>query len=324
MTLLAAVLWPLSLIFRVAVAVRRWMYRVGALPSQRLLVPVVVVGNITVGGAGKTPLVLALAEALTARGWHPAIVSRGYGGSARAAQPVADGDDPAVVGDEPLLLKAAGYPVWIGADRVAAGRGAIEADPECNVLLSDDGLQHYRLARTVEIAVIDTARGFGNGRMLPAGPLREPVARLSGVDAVVRLVAADAAPSSTANGRETVMTHVPHPWRHVRDDGRVADPSAWHAREVHAVAGIGNPQRFFAMVRSLGIAAIEHAFPDHHRFTKGDLAFPGAAAVLMTQKDAVKCAGIADDRCWYLPLAATIDPALVALVEKKIRGPQTA
>jgi tetraacyldisaccharide 4'-kinase len=320
MTLLAAVLWPLSLIFRIGVAVRRSLYRVGALPSQRLTVPVVVVGNITVGGTGKTPLVLALAKALTARGWRPAIVSRGYGGSARAAQPVAKGDDAAVVGDEPLVLKAAGYPVWIGVDRVAAGRGVIEAEPACNVLLSDDGLQHYRLARTVEIAVVDAARGFGNGLMLPAGPLREPVTRLADVDAVVRLAAPDASPSPAAHGRDTTMTHQPLPWRNVRDDGRVADPSAWRGREVHAVAGIGNPQRFFAMVRSLGIAAIEHAFPDHHRFTKGDLAFPGAAAVLMTQKDAVKCAGIADDRCWYLPLAATIDPALVTLVENKIRG----
>lgn len=324
MTLLAAVLWPLSLVFRQAVAVRRWLYRVGALPSKQLPVPVVVVGNITVGGAGKTPLVLALAEALTARGWHPGIVSRGYGGSAREARAVKIGDDPAVVGDEPLLYAAAGYPIWIGADRAAAGRGVINAHAACDVLLSDDGLQHYRLARTVEIAVVDAARGFGNGLMLPAGPLREPVARLSDVDAVVRLVASDAPPPASANGRETAMTHGPQPWRNVRDDGRVADPDAWREREVHAVAGIGHPQRFFAMVQSLGIAAIEHAFPDHHRFTPGDLAFPGAAAVLMTQKDAVKCVGIADDRCWYLPLKATIDPALVTLVENKIRGSQTA
>jgi len=281
-------------------------------------------GNITVGGAGKTPLVLALADALAARGWHPAIVSRGYGGSARGAQAVTAGDDPAVVGDEPLLLKAAGYPVWIGADRAAAGRGLIEAHPACDVLLSDDGLQHYRLARSVEIAVVDAARRFGNGRMLPAGPLREPVARLSEVDAVVRLVTPDTPRPPGSSGRETLMAHTPQPWRPVRGDERVADPSAWRDRNVHAVAGIGHPQRFFAMVRAMGITAIEHAFPDHHRFTSGDLAFPGAAAVLMTQKDAVKCVGIADDRCWYLPLATAIDPALVTLVENKIRGSQTA
>src|SRR5260221_882875 len=168
MTVLAAVLWPLSLIFRMAVAVRRWLYRIGVLPSQRLPVPVVVVGNITAGGTGKTPLVLALAEALTARGWHPAIVSRGYGGSAQTARAVAIGDDPAVVGDEPLLFAAAGYPVGIGADRAAAGRGVIRADPACDVVLSDDGLQHHRLARTVEIAVVEAAPSIRNGFMLPA------------------------------------------------------------------------------------------------------------------------------------------------------------
>jgi tetraacyldisaccharide 4'-kinase len=323
-TLLAGVLWPLSLLFRKTVAIRRCLFSVGVLPIERLPVPVVVVGNITVGGAGKTPLVLALAEALAARGWHPGIVSRGYGGSARVAQAVTTSDDPAVVGDEPLIFAAAGYPVWIGADRAAAGRGLLNAHPACDVLLSDDGLQHYRLARAVEIAVVDAARGFGNGLMLPAGPLREPVARLSEVDAVVRLIADGAPHPSVADGRETAMTHHPLPWRSVRDSKRVADPDAWRGRDVHAVAGIGHPQRFFATVRSLGITAIEHPFPDHHRFTQADLAFPGAAAVLMTQKDAVKCALIADDRYWYLPLKATIDPSLVTLVENKIRGPQTA
>lgn len=324
LTPLAAVLWPLSLVFGKAVAVRRRLYGAGVLRSTRLPVPVVVVGNLTVGGVGKTPLVLALADALAARGWHPAIISRGYGGSARAAQAVIPGDDPAVVGDEPLLFSAAGYPVWIGADRAAAGRGLIEAHPKCDVLLSDDGLQHYRLARTVEIAVVDIARGFGNGLPLPAGPMREPAARLSDVDAVVRLVARDAPRRASANGRETVMTHEPLPWRNVRDAGRVADPAAWRGREVHAVAGIGHPQRFFAMVRSLGITATEHALADHHAFVAADLAFPRAAAILMTQKDAVKCSAFADDRYWYLPVKATVDPALVSLVENKIRGSQTA
>jgi tetraacyldisaccharide 4'-kinase len=324
MTPLAVSLWPLSVVFGAAVALRRWLYRAGVLPSARLPVPVVVVGNIAVGGAGKTPLALALAHALTAHGWHPGIVSRGYGGTARAVQAVTVESDPAVVGDEPLLFAAAGHPVWIGADRTAAGRGLIEAHPACDVLLSDDGLQHYRLARTVEIAVIDATRGFGNELLLPAGPLREPIARLSEVDAVVRLVGRDAPRPSATNGRETVMTHEPLPWRNVQDAGRVADPGAWRDREVHVVAGIGHPQRFFGMVRSLGITAIEHAFPDHHPWTAAELAFPAAAVILMTQKDAVKCIKFADDRFWYLPLSATLDPALVTLVENKIRGSQTA
>ena len=324
LTPLAAVLWPLSIVFRIVVAARRYLFGAGILASTRLPVPVVVVGNITVGGAGKTPLVLALADALATRGFHPAIVSRGYGGTARAAQAVTRGDDPAVVGDEPLLFAAAGYPVWIGVDRVAAGRGVIEANPASDVLLSDDGLQHYRLAREVEIVVVDAERGFGNGLPLPAGPLREPVARLAEADAVVRLVARDAPRPASATGRETVMTYEPLPWRNVHDVARIADPGAWREREVHVVAGIGHPQRFFDLVRSLGIHAAEHAYADHHAFTAGDLAFPAAAVILMTQKDAVKCAGFADDRYWYLPLSAVLDPALVALVENKVRGSKIA
>ena len=191
-------------------------------------------------------------------------------------------------------------------------------------MLCDDGLQHYRLARTVEIAVVDEARGVGNGLMLPAGPLREPAARLDEVDAVVRLVAGDVARTRDGDGRATFTTHVPLPWRNLRDRERVADPAAWRSGAVHAVAGIGHPQRFFSHLRAQGIAAIEHAFPDHHAFTADDLAFAGATAVLMTQKDAVKCARFADERYWYLPVRATLDPALVDLVENKIRGSQTA
>jgi len=324
LTPLAMLLWPLSIAYGCVVAVRRWLFRVGVLRSQRLAVPVVVVGNLTVGGAGKTPLTCALGEALAARGFRPGIVSRGYGGSEHGERAVTTGDDPRVVGDEPLILAATGFPVWIGRDRVAAARGLLAAQPACDVLVSDDGLQHYRLARSVEIAVIDAARGFGNGLLLPAGPLREPASRLAEVNAVVRLVARDAPRATARDGRETVMTHAPLPWRNLKDSARVADVAVWRAGAVHALAGIADPQRFFAMVRSLGIAAIEHPFPDHHAFRAGDLAFPEAAAILMTQKDAVKCADLADDRCWYLPLKAELDPALVALVEDRIRGSQTA
>lgn len=324
LTPLAALLWPLSVVFRAAVALRRALFRAGVLRSQRLPVPVVVVGNVTVGGAGKTPLTCALAAALAQRGFHPGIVSRGYGGNATAARAVARADDPREVGDEPLILAATGFPVWIGRDRVAAAGGLLAAHPECDVLLCDDGLQHYRLARTVEVAVVDAARGLGNGLALPAGPLREPASRLAEVDAVVRLVARGDTPATGGWGHTTAMTYEPLPWRNLVDAARAADPAEWRGREVHAVAGIGHPQRFFELVRMLGIAAIEHALPDHHAFTVADLAYPAAAAILMTQKDAVKCAGIADARCWYLPLSAVLDPALPALVENKIRGSQTA
>jgi tetraacyldisaccharide 4'-kinase len=323
-TPLAALLWPLSLLFRMLVAIRRAMYRAGILSARRLAVPVVVVGNITVGGAGKTPLVLALALHLQGRGFRPGIVSRGYGGSSALPRAVAAGDAPDVVGDEPPIFAVAGLPTWIGHDRAAAGRGLIAANPSCNVVIADDGLQHYALARNIEIAVVDVSREFGNGLMLPAGPLREPVSRLRDVDAVVRLVARDLPRASAPNGRETLMTHEPLPWRNLRRPDLDANPAEWRGREVHALAGIGNPQRFFDMIAALGIAATCHAFPDHHPFTAADIAFPGAAAVLMTQKDALKCAAFADERCWYLPVRASVDPALVNLVEEKLHGFQAA
>jgi len=319
-TPLAALLWPLSILYRFLVAVRRVLFRVGLLRSQSLPVPVVVVGNINVGGVGKTPLTHALAEQLLQRGFTPGIVSRGYGGSNVAPRAVAEGDDPKVVGDEALLHATAGFPVWIGRDRAEAARGLLRAEPGCDVILADDGLQHYALARAMEIAVVDASREFGNGLMLPAGPLREPVARLADVDAVVRLVARDVPRPPAANGARTLMTHEPLPWRNLVQRDFVADPAQWRGKEIHALTGIGNPQRFFDMVASLGIAARCHAFPDHHDFAAGDIAFPGAGAILMTQKDAVKCLAFADARCWYLPLRAIVDPALVALVLEKIRG----
>ena len=320
----AALLWPFSLLYRLAVALRRALFRGGVLRAVRLPVPVVIVGNITVGGAGKTPLTCALAEALRERGWRPGVISRGYGGSADTTRAVAATDDPRVVGDEPLIFAAMNLPVWIGRDRVAAGEGLIAGHPECNVILADDGLQHYRLARTMEIAVIDDGRGLGNGLLLPAGPLREAPARMQEADAVVRLVAPGTQAAPASGGRATQMQHVALPWRNLIDPARAAVVADWSGHELHAVCGMGNPERFFAMLRGQGIAAHEHALPDHHAFVPADIAFPGAAAVLMTQKDAVKCMGFADARCWYLPVRAQVDPALIALVEEKIRGFEVA
>jgi tetraacyldisaccharide 4'-kinase len=322
-TPLAALLLPLSVLFRALVALRRFAYRRGLLPSAALRVPVIVVGSIVVGGSGKTPLTRALAVALRQAGWSPGIVSRGYGGSNVAPRAVAQGDDPAIVGDEALLL-AGEAPVWIGHDRVAAARGLLEAHPECDVVLTDDGLQHYALRRDFEIAAIDAVRGFGNGEMLPAGPLREPRGRLDRVDALVRLVGPDPPPAEHGDGRQTTMSYEVLPWRSVaRPDAR-ANPAAWRSGVVHAVAGIGDPARFFELLRALGFDPLCHAFPDHHRYTRADLVFPDAAAVLMTEKDAVKCTAFADSRWWYLPIRARIDPDLVARVERTIRGRQAA
>jgi tetraacyldisaccharide 4'-kinase len=323
--LVALALGPVSLLFGGAVALRRALYRAGIFRSVRLPVPVVVVGNITVGGSGKTPLVAALVRALSRRGFHPGVVSRGHGRDDVGGPPlvVAPDDDPARVGDEPLLLARTGCPVVVGRDRVAAGRELIARHPACDVILSDDGLQHYRLFRNVEIAVVDSARGSGNGMLLPAGPLREPAGRLDEVDAVV-VLAPEPRERPGSFPRTFAMTFECRDFIRVADPRLRASPTAFVGSDVHAVAGIGHPDRFFATLASLGIRATPHAFADHHRFAPPDLAFPGARAILMTEKDAVKCAAFADERCWYLPVEARVDDGLVALIEERIRGSQAA
>jgi tetraacyldisaccharide 4'-kinase len=319
LTALTAALVPFAIAFGGAVAVRRALYRAGVLRARRLPVPVVVAGNVTVGGSGKTPLAAALCRALGERGWHPGIVSRGHGRADGRPIVVAPDADAARVGDEPLLLARTGVPVAVGADRVAAARSLLAAHPACDVIVADDGLQHYRLARDFEIVVVDAARGLGNGWQLPAGPLREPAARLDEADAIVALVTPGAPAPRIA----------PNAWRMTLEAGafvRVADrsqsqpASAFTGTGVHAVAGIGNPARFFAHLRSLGIAATAHPFPDHHPFAPRDLALPGARAILMTEKDAVKCEAFADGRCWYLPVRAHVDAALVTRIEEALRG----
>ncbi|HET7032624.1 MAG TPA: tetraacyldisaccharide 4'-kinase [Casimicrobiaceae bacterium] len=322
---LAIALRPVSIAFGAAVALRRALYRSGLRRSVTLPVPVVIVGNITVGGSGKTPLVAALVRALAQRGFNPGVVSRGYGRDRGDDAPILVGahDDPRRVGDEPLLLARAGCIVAVARDRVSAGRALLARHPECDVIVADDGLQHYRLERTVEIAVVDGTRALGNGWLLPAGPLREPAARLDEVDAVVTLVTAGAR-AKPPRRDAFAMTLSTGEFVRVGSPETTAPASAFFGDEVHAVAGIGDPKRFFAQLNSLGIRAIEHPFPDHHRFTAADIAFAGARAVLMTEKDAVKCEAFAGQRCWYLPVRAEVDDALVALIEKRIRGPEAA
>ncbi|HEX3631017.1 MAG TPA: tetraacyldisaccharide 4'-kinase [Casimicrobiaceae bacterium] len=318
LTPLSVLLAPAALAFRAATVIRRGLYRRGVFRTEHLPVPVIVVGNITVGGSGKTPLTIALASELASRGWHPGIVSRGYRATTRAPRAVGIDDDPDAVGDEPLLLARTGLPVWIGADRPAAARALLAAHPDRDLIIADDGLQHYALARDIEIAVIDASRGLGNGLPLPAGPLREPPARLGAVDAIVYLGGAG------DSRREFAMTLAGERFVRLDDTAVSADAVRFRSGEVHAVAGIGDPKRFFAQLAALGIAAHCHPFPDHHRYVPADLALPGATAILMTEKDAVKCRRFADDRCWALPVSATVDPALIALVERGLRGRKTA
>jgi len=315
---------PLSALFAAGAALRRALYRSRILPAARLPVPVVVVGNISAGGSGKTPLVAALARALREHGFAPGVVSRGYGRrSERRAQPliVTSTSDAELVGDEPLLLARAGSPVAVAADRAAAARALLAAHPSCNVVICDDGLQHYRLARDVEIAVVDGTRGLGNGWLLPAGPLREPRSRLASVDAVVvldRTRALDFGPATYA------MTLEPKPLRRVNAPAIERPIAELAGKRVHAVAAIGHPDRFFAQLAALGLHVVAHPFADHHAFVASDLSFGDTAPVVMTEKDAVKCEAFADERCWYLPVEATVEPALVARVVEKLRGSQAA
>lgn len=312
------VLLPLSALFGLVTALRRVLYRAGLLRAVRLPVPVIVVGNISVGGTGKTPLVLWLADFLRQQGYHPGIVSRGYGGGAEGAVAVDIRSDPAVVGDEPLLLaRKSGCPVWVGRDRVAAGNALLRAHPECDVLVSDDGLQHYRLARDMEIVVVDGERKFGNGLLLPAGPLREGVSRLRSVDAVVVNGGSPKAAMQLRN--EFEMSLQGGVFYNLRNQELHAVATDFTVKKLHAVAGIGNPQRFFAHLRRLGLAFEEHAFPDHWAYRPQDLDYDAADALLMTEKDAVKCAGFADERYWALAVEAVLPPAFGQTVLQKLR-----
>ena len=319
-TPLHLILFPVSLLFRLLVALRRALYHSRILRSHKLPVPVIVIGNISAAGTGKTPLTLALVQQLTQRGRHPLIVSRGYGGTAQQPQQVDANSDARQVGDEPLLMARRSIcPVWIGKDRAAAAQAALQAHPQCDVVLCDDGLQHYRLQRDTEIAVIDGTRGFGNGFMLPAGPLREPVARLQTVDAVV-VNGGEASPGQYAMRLSGEIFH------NLLDPGKTIAASHFHTPNNHAVAGIGHPQRFFRHLQALGIPFTPHAFPDHHPYSVADLAFTGCDAILLTEKDAVKCAAFADARYWVLRVDAEIDPALIDHILRKItpHGRQTA
>lgn len=316
LTLLTAALAPLAILFGAIVQLRRAAYRLGWRRGEALPVPVIVVGNLTVGGTGKTPLVLALAEALRARGFHPGIVSRGFG---RA------GSDPALVhaddlaqetGDESLLMARRGWPVAVAARRVDAARAILHHHKSCDILIADDGLQHYALPRDVEIAVVDGTRGFGNRWLLPAGPLREPVSRLRAVDAVVINDAPDRV-ESHLHPHVFSVRMVPQVFINVADPTRTATLDAFAGTKAHALAAIGHPERFFQALRALRIDAVTRSYPDHHALTAQDLA-KDAVVILMTEKDAVKCAGFADARCWYLRMETELDIRLIDHVAARL------
>ncbi len=313
-----AMLLPVAWLFAFVVAVRRGIYRIGWLESVRLPVPLVVVGNITAGGSGKTPLVLYLAHELARLGRRPGIISRGYAGTASAVRSVAANSDPREVGDEPLLMaRRAICPVFVGRDRVAAARALLMAHPKCDVLLADDGLQHLRLARDVEIIVLDE-RGCGNGWPLPAGPLREPPRRIAAASALVLNGAAATVPAGVAAPAVFRMRLDGARLYGVRDPARSCGPEQLSGMRLHAIAGIGDPGRFFRQLEDLGLRFDRHAFPDHHVFRAADIAFAGADALLMTEKDAVKCTAFAPDHAWVLPVEARLAPDLAQWVATQL------
>jgi len=296
-------LLPLSLLFALLAGMRRMLYRIGVWRVRRFAVPVLVVGNITVGGTGKTPLVIWMAGHLRRLGWRPGIVSRGYGGGARHwPQQVRADSDPAAVGDEAVMLAAAtGCPTCVGPDRPAAVE-ALLGHTDVNLVISDDGLQHYALARDLEIAVIDGVRRLGNGFLLPAGPLREPASRLRRVDMVV--VNGQARPGEFSMKRR-------QPEIRPLLGGAPAAAGSFAGRRVHAVAAIGNPQRFFELLGRLGMQVEPHPFPDHHPFRAEDLRFDDGLPILMTEKDAVKCRRLACRNCWVVHVDAQPDAGFV-------------
>jgi tetraacyldisaccharide 4'-kinase len=304
----AWLLLPLSGMYWLVVSLRRSLYAAGLLRRERVPVPVIVVGNLTAGGTGKTPVCIWLAQALAARGFAPGIVSRGYGGSKSASPMRVDArSDPAIVGDEPVLLaRRTGLPVCVDRNRVRAARMLIEDGVD--VIIADDGLQHLGLVRDYEICVLDGRRGLGNHFLLPAGPLREPAARLAEVDQV--LVNGPArCPAESAAEQNAIAFELVSRVAH-RLNGSLSRPlSDFAGTTVHAVAAIGNPSRFFGQLRASDIQVLEHAYPDHARLDTDGLSFADDFAILMTEKDAVKVGAQAGDRYWYVPADLVMDPA---------------
>jgi len=313
---LTLLLSPLSLLFAIVSGLRRLAYRHGWLDSVAVGVPVVIVGNITAGGSGKTPLVIWLVNHLRAQGHRPGVVSRGYGGVARGCVDVQPGSPPAEVGDEPLLIQLkTGAPVVVGRDRVAAARTLLARHPGVDVIVSDDGLQHYRLQRDLELAVIDAASGLGNGWPLPAGPLREPKSRLASVDAVIQVVRGPVPPRAIDRAwRADYTAGQAYRLRVPREKWALTDlpPRDWLA-----VTGIGRPQGFFDMLLAQSIRFTPRAFADHHAFQPQDL--PADGAVLMTEKDAVKCLGFAGADWWAVELDVAPEAGFIHWLDARLK-----
>lgn len=306
-------LWPLSVVYRIVIYLRKLLYRLTVFKQHNLPVPVIIVGNITVGGTGKTPVVIWLAKQLQQAGFRPGIISRGYGGKAEHyPQLVTPKSDPAIVGDEPVIIsRQTTCPMVVAPDRIAAGQMLLQ-QYDCTIIIADDGLQHYALGRDIEIVVVDGQRLFGNQYCLPAGPLREPLSRLQQVDFIVHNGGDPSAEFNISLSQGQVIN--------------LADPTVkkeltdFTNETIHAVAGIGYPKRFFDQLITQGLIIVPHSFADHYLFQLDDLNFNDDNAILMTEKDAVKCLQFATKNMWYIPIEATISGKLKQLILEKLRN----
>lgn len=317
---------PLSWIFGCISTIRKALYEFGWLKSQALSVPVIVIGNIHVGGTGKTPLVIWLAEQLKRAGYQPGIISRGYGGNVKQVTQVFANSNAQEVGDEPVLIvKRTNCPMFVNANRVLAGQALLDAYPECDVILSDDGLQHYRLQRDFEIAVVNTAAMQNiKPRLLPAGSMREKLGRLQTVNAIVDSSASDNHIHMKGYAAPVFgMQLLGYTFKAVTGNQSERSASDFIGKPLVAIAGIGNPERFFNQLSGLGLQFEKKVFADHHAFTAEDLAQFSGRAILMTEKDAVKCHSLAIADAWYLPVTATVSAlnelSLTALLLNKLK-----
>ena len=305
-------LWPFSALYCMVVWCRKQAYQLGIFKQYKIAVPVIVVGNITVGGTGKTPCVIWLAKQLQQGGFRPGIISRGYGSQAENyPQNVTPDSDPVIVGDEPIIIsRHTQCPMAISPHRVEAAEYLLQ-HYDCNIIIADDGLQHAALARDIEIVVVDAERLFGNDLCLPAGPLREPISRINDVDFVIYNGGiGDAYPfNMTLSQGEAI---------NLMDNDMSKELIHFHDKTVHAVAGIGNPNRFFKQLINQGLTLQHHAFNDHHVFNADDLDFGDDVPILMTEKDAVKCQSFATKNMWFIPIEATMSGKLNHKIIQKL------
>ncbi|MDQ8038796.1 MAG: tetraacyldisaccharide 4'-kinase [Rickettsiella sp.] len=309
---IAYLLWPFSLLYRLIIFFRGKLYQFHIKKITLFSVPIIVIGNITVGGSGKTPLLIEIAQFLKNKGWRPGVISRGYMGKTdHYPCRVHMNSNPREVGDEPLLIaQATGCPTLVDPER-SRGIKTLLGKTNCNIVLSDDGLQHLALGRDIEIAVVDGQRRFGNGFCLPAGPLREPLSRLKKVDFIV-------SKGKAAKLNEYEMLLIPDHFYQLIQPQNKKNLGFFYGKKLHVVAGIGNPDQFFSSLRTLGLTFIEHPFPDHHFFKPNDFNYGNEAIIIMTEKDAVKCTGLVDTRLWCLRSKTKLDESFFDALLRKI------